>query len=267
VTLIVVVVTVALVAAMLLWHSRWRSRPAALLTPSPPPAEIRRAVLASTVLLQAGIGGGNGRECATDYDREDCSLAFHVGLGTLISGHQILTHDHLQVIGDDVGTLKELRTYQWLKISGASGAEVILSTHEVTFAPESAPFGLFILQLPEEVDLAAVATPARIQSAQMPAAIHQVVYYPTLAYPIDSLLPYTSGEWWRRLTVGTAQIVGVRQHMGKAFYEAAYLPPIRPLMNGDCGGGTFAVIDGELLLVGTQNYTDAHHYLLQPVTR
>lgn len=239
-------------------------------TPPPPnapvPPAIRAAVLNSTVLLQLGIGGGNGQDCASDYDRQNCSLAFPFGLGTLLSDHLILTHDHLQVIGDDAGTLAEIRRYEWLKISGANGQEIIVPTTEVTFAPESVPFGIFVLQLPARITLRGLGTSARVQRTLTHGDyLAATVYYPTLTVALDTLYPYTSTQLWAALTVGAARTRYATVHAARTFYATRYLAPARPLLNGDCGGGSFALVDGAVMLVGTQSYAANTGYLYSPL--
>jgi hypothetical protein len=218
------------------------------------------------VLLQLGIGGGGGRDCIRDYEREACSLAFHYGLGTLISRHQLLTHDHLQVIGDDAGTLAEIRKHEWIKISGHTGAEIIIATQDIRVAPESSPFGMIILQVPERYDLAHVGAPARIQRSLTHAQLMgSAVYYPAMTFPIDSIYPYTSPQIWDKLTVGVGRTGATRSINGTAFYAVAYGEGRPILQNGDCGGGSFMLVEGELLLVGTHNYTTSAFYLYLPI--
>jgi len=231
-------------------------------------SEVKQAILDSTVLIQLGYGGGNGRDCIHDYDRQDCSLAFHFGLGTLLSHHQVLTHDHLQVIGDDAGTLAEIRKYGWIKFSGYAGKELIVDTKEITFAPESAPFGMLILQLPPEFDLGAIGVPATVAHAltyeQMMGAS---VYYPSMVISIDSIYPYTSWDIWGKMTVGAGRVGSTRVISDTGFYAVAYAEPIVQMQNGDCGGGTFMLIDGKPQLIGTHNYTTSSFYLFLPVVR
>ncbi|MBX3084769.1 MAG: hypothetical protein KF716_24250 [Anaerolineae bacterium] len=230
--------------------------------------EVKHAILASTVLIQLGYGGGNGRDCIHDYDRQDCSLAFHFGLGTLLSRHQILTHDHLQVIGDDAGTLAEIQKYEWIKFSGYAGKELIVATKEITFAPESAPFGMLILQLPPTFDLGIIGVPAAVAPVLTYAqTMGAVVYYPSMVLPIDSIYPYTSWDIWDKMTVGAGRVGSTRMINNTGFYAVAYADPIVQMQNGDCGGGTFMLIDGKPQLVGTHNYTTASFYLFLPVAR
>jgi hypothetical protein len=261
-TLAVAGIALVLLPVLIRLPNRPAPRPSAV----PVSDAIRAAVLESTVLLQLGIGGGNGQDCARDYDRQNCSLAFPFGLGTLLSDHLILTHDHLQVIGDDAGTLAELRHYEWLKISGANGREIIVPSTEVTYAPESAPFGIFVLQLPARINLGELGTPARAQRTLTHADyLTTTVYYPTLTVALDTLYPYTSTQLWAGLTVGAAETGYATVHAARAFYATRHLAPRRPLLNGDCGGGSFAVVDGAVMLVGTQSYATNNGYLYSPL--
>ena len=231
-------------------------------------AEVKQTILASTVLLQLGYGGGNGRDCIHDYDRQDCSLAFHFGLGTILSNQQILTHDHLQVIGDDAGTLAEIRKYQWIKVSGSNGKELIVDTQEITYAPESAPFGMLVLQLPDQVDLSEIGTPAQVtHSLSYNQVMGTSVFYPSMVLPIDSIYPYTSWDIWGKMTVGAGRVGSTREISKTGFYAVAYAEPVVQMQNGDCGGGTFMLVDGNPQLIGTHNYTTETFYLFLPVAR
>jgi hypothetical protein len=260
----VLLVVGLVIGAVMLWRANTPTKAAAILVMP----DVRQTILASTVLIQLGYGGGNGRDCSTSYDRQDCSLAFHFGLGTLLDHQHILTHDHLQVIGDDAGTLAEIRKYEWIKFSGYTGEELIVSTKEITVAPESAPFGMLVLQLPAQRDLSTIATPAHVaHNLTYTQVMGANVYYPSMVMPIDSIYPYTSGDIWARMTVGAGQVGSTRVINATDFYAVAYAEPVIQMQNGDCGGGTFMLIDGIPQLVGTHNYTTASYYLFLPVVR
>ncbi|MFN8420507.1 MAG: hypothetical protein U0528_14885 [Anaerolineae bacterium] len=229
--------------------------------------EIRAAVLDSTVLLQVGIAGANRRDCVKDYDAAACSEAFHFGLGTILSDHLILTHDHFQVIGDDAGTLAEIQKYKWFKIRGRDG-ELIISTADLTIAPESVPVGMIVLSLPERYRLSQIGLPARVQHGlSNDDYLRRVVYYPRLGTAIDSIYPYDAAVLWQQISVGAAHIRGVQVLNEKALFAAQYGDEAEPLLNGDCGGGSFTLIDGAITLLGTQNYVTPTYYLVLAVGR
>jgi hypothetical protein len=264
-TTIAVLSVVGLLVGVVVWWRATQVRPQQRIEID---TETKRTILASTVLIQLGYGGGNGRDCIHDYDRQDCSLAFHFGLGTILSNQQILTHDHLQVIGEDAGTLAEIRKYQWIKFSGTDSKELIIDAREVSYAPESAPFGMLILQLPATVDLGEIGKPAQVaHTLTYDQIMGSSVYYPSMVLPIDSIYPYTSWDIWDKMTVGAGRVGSTRVISETGFYAVAYAEPVVQMQNGDCGGGTFMLIDGKPQLVGTHNYTTETFYLFLPVVR